>query len=621
MKTASTLFAIAILFIASVNLFSQISEVINYQGRLTDSEGVPVENNSYYVTFSLYDNEWAEESIWSEEIEVATHDGFFNVNLGEINSFDSLGLKFDMTYFLGIRLASGTEFFPRTKLAVTPYSFTAKKLEFPYMDTVETTSGIKLTMREKGPTLVIDKSFGRAIEISNSEENSGFPVVSVNDSGRGGAIKASADGFRSTAGYFTTSNPANRAPTFQIYNYGMGNAMYIANENKADTMPVIYTSNQSMGYTFLIHSLSTFDDKPAILLNAMGKGGGAEFRVLNTSNVMSPMIANTWGLGTAGEFNSFNTNNKATTLNAMTMGKNPVANFKVMSETSDTTGFYFMTKSIGPGAEFEIDNVLNEEATVSITTNGKGNALFAMTDGIGSAARFESNSETYSPTVYAVSNSDYPAIFGTNTADGPAASFIIDTMNRTDGPVVLIDHQGGGNALRLHSTANPLEPALSIKKEGLDGVAAIFDGHVKINGELQKMSGSFVIDHPLDPENKLLAHSFVESPDMKNIYDGVVTLDKNGEAEITLPEWFEALNEDFRYQLTCIGGWAQVYISQEVQDNKFRISGGKAGMKVSWMITGIRHDPWAEQKRITVERDKPTGKKGKYLYPEYYENK
>jgi len=619
MKAASTL--LAILLIVTGNLFSQISEVINYQGRLTDNEGIPVENNSYYVTFSLYDNEWAESSIWSEELEVKTHDGFFNVNLGEINSFDSLGLKFDKTYYLGIKLPAETEFFPRTKLAVTPYSFTAKKLEFPYIDTIETTSGIKLTMREKGPALLIDKSFGRALEINNSEENSGFPVVSINDSGRGGAIRASADGFRSTAGYFTTSNPANRAPTLQIYNYGMGNAMYIANENKADTMPVIYTSNQSMGYTFLIHSLSTFDDKPAILLNALGAGGGAEFRVLNTSNIMSPFIANTWGLGTAGEFASFNTNNKNTTLNAVTMGKNPVANFKVLSETSDTTGFYFLTKSIGPGADFRIDNLLNEKSAVTVTTKGKGDALFAMTSGIGSAARFESNSETYSPTVYAVSNSDYPAIYATNKADGPAAKFIIDTMNSTDGPVVLIDHQGGGNALRLHSNANPLQPALSIKKEGIDGIAAVFDGHVKINGELQKMSGSFVIDHPLDPGNKLLAHSFVESPDMKNIYDGVVTLDQNGEAVITLPDWFEALNEEFRYQLTCIGGWAQVYISEEVKNNSFKISGGKPNMKVSWMLTGIRHDPWAEQQRIKVERDKPNGEKGKYLYPEYYENK
>ena len=45
---------------------------------------------------------------------------------------------------------------------------------------------------------------------------------------------------------------------------------------------------------------------------------------------------------------------------------------------------------------------------------------------------------------------------------------------------------------------------------------------------------------------------------MKNIYDGVVTLDVYGEAEVQLPAWFEALNTDFRYQLTAIGASADL---------------------------------------------------------------
>jgi hypothetical protein len=82
------------------------------------------------------------------------------------------------------------------------------------------------------------------------------------------------------------------------------------------------------------------------------------------------------------------------------------------------------------------------------------------------------------------------------------------------------------------------------------GYAAYLEGRVAILGPLQKPAGSFKIDHPLDPANKYLSHSFVESPDMKNVYDGVVVLDDKGEAEIELPDWFGALNKDFRYQLT-----------------------------------------------------------------------
>ncbi len=91
---------------------------------------------------------------------------------------------------------------------------------------------------------------------------------------------------------------------------------------------------------------------------------------------------------------------------------------------------------------------------------------------------------------------------------------------------------------------------------------------------------------------------------MKNIYDGVAILDEKGEAAVALPDWFEALNQDFRYQLTCIGGHAPVYVASEVSGNQFRIAGGRPGLKVSWQVTGIRHDSYANSHRIPVEAEK-----------------
>lgn len=124
-----------------------------------------------------------------------------------------------------------------------------------------------------------------------------------------------------------------------------------------------------------------------------------------------------------------------------------------------------------------------------------------------------------------------------------------------------------------------------------DGYARYSCGKVRVTGVLEKPGGLFKIDHPLDPANQYLNHSFVESPDMKNIYDGAVTLDGNGEAAVQLPAWFEALNRHFRYQLTGIGGYAPVYIAAEIHGNQFKIAGGKPGLKVSWQVTGIRQDP------------------------------
>jgi hypothetical protein len=148
--------------------------------------------------------------------------------------------------------------------------------------------------------------------------------------------------------------------------------------------------------------------------------------------------------------------------------------------------------------------------------------------------------------------------------------------------------------------------------------AGYFNGKVHVTGVLTKGGGAFQIDHPLDPANKLLSHSFVESPDMKNIYDGVTTLDDSGEATVDLPNWFEALNRDFRYQLTCVGGYAPVYISQKVAGNRFRIAGGRPGLEVSWQVTGIRRDAYAEAHRIQVEEDKPDNERGYYLHPKEF---
>ena len=153
------------------------------------------------------------------------------------------------------------------------------------------------------------------------------------------------------------------------------------------------------------------------------------------------------------------------------------------------------------------------------------------------------------------------------------------------------------------------------------GYAGYFSGKVYISGNLNvagtlsKAAGSFKIDHPLDPANKYLYHSFVESPDMKNIYDGMVTTDGKGDATDALPDWFEALNQDFRYQLTPIGAFTQVMVSRKIKGNTFAIKTDKPDIEVSWQVTGIRHDAYAEAHRIPVEEAKIPSAQGTYLHP------
>jgi hypothetical protein len=148
--------------------------------------------------------------------------------------------------------------------------------------------------------------------------------------------------------------------------------------------------------------------------------------------------------------------------------------------------------------------------------------------------------------------------------------------------------------------------------------AAWLSGDVEVTGTLNKGGGSFKIDHPLDPENKYLYHSFVESPDMMNIYNGNITTGANGMAVVELPSYFDALNMDFRYQLTVIGEFAQAIVKEEISENQFTIQTDKPHVKVSWQVTGVRNDAWAQANRIEVEVDKGPIERGLYLYPELY---
>ena len=120
-----------------------------------------------------------------------------------------------------------------------------------------------------------------------------------------------------------------------------------------------------------------------------------------------------------------------------------------------------------------------------------------------------------------------------------------------------------------------------------------FLANLSIIGTLSKASGTFEIDDPIDPANKLLYHSFVESPEARDIYNGNATLDHSGAVTIQLPDYFDALNTDVTYQFFALDqAMPNLYISQEEKNNQFSIAGGVPGGDITWEITGVRHDPY-----------------------------
>jgi hypothetical protein len=257
-----------------------------------------------------------------------------------------------------------------------------------------------------------------------------------------------------------------------------------------------------------------------------------------------------------------------------------------------------MSMGVGGSANINVQNM-------TITDNG-AYQLTASTSG----------TETFGSSLITNVGSTLSETIGSDAtlnADGNLSLIAGKQFTTTAGQDVTLKAR---QSITLESSGNMLmKTAGSLN---LQASAITLQGDVNVTGNLSKGGGSFKIDHPLDPANKYLYHSFVESPDMMDVYNGNVTTDQHGLATITLPEYFQALNRDFRYQLTVIGQFAQAIVASEISGNHFTIKTNKRGVRVSWQVTGIRQDAFANAHRIPVEVEKPVQEQGHYLHPELF---
>ncbi|HEY1016261.1 MAG TPA: hypothetical protein VGE07_26360 [Herpetosiphonaceae bacterium] len=251
-------------------------------------------------------------------------------------------------------------------------------------------------------------------------------------------------------------------------------------------------------------------------------------------------------------------------------------------------------------------------------------ALFVSNSGGGGAIRGQTAAGATGSAVtgFNYGNERYAAEFEIMLATNPRAAIYA----RTAGTGQAIDAE-----INSATTADALFARTTSPAAG--SYAGVFSGPVQIScsaatcntanalqvvGNFSATVKNFKIDHPLAPATKYLNHTSVESPDMKNIYDGVVVTGADGLAAVELPGYFEALNQDFRYQLTVMGTFAQAIVKEEIAGNRFVIQTDKPGVKVSWQVTGIRHDAYAKAYPIPVEEDKPPAERGTYLVPELF---
>ena len=249
-----------------------------------------------------------------------------------------------------------------------------------------------------------------------------------------------------------------------------------------------------------------------------------------------------------------------------------------------------------PGSLLEVDGNLTVGAGGILTGNGSGLTNL---------------------NVSSLSSGTIPA--GLNIASTGTTGLYVQATNATSFNTGISGLADGLDGAGVVGEAENGSTAAGVWGVSTSGVAGLFSGNVSITGTMSAANKEFRIDHPLDPANKYLYHASVESSEMMNIYTGNMVLDASGAGVVQLPSWFEALNTDFRYQLTAVGGPGPgLYIAQEIQNGSFRIAGGTPGLKVSWQVTGVRQDAFAKANPLVVEVEKPEQERGYYIHPQLF---
>ncbi|MCH9025108.1 MAG: hypothetical protein IH931_07215, partial [candidate division Zixibacteria bacterium] len=579
---------VLVCFIVSSSI-TAVPQLINYQGLLIDdTTGTPL-NGTYDITFALYSVDIAGSPYWTETHSgVIVEDGLFAVILGSITPFG--GFKSTQhDSWIGVTFGTDPEQSPRSQLISVPFAFEADRA-----DEADTAS----FARQSGSSVTADTaSFAFNSRFSDTADYAGRAL------------------FADTSDYADNSFRADIAEVANnVINNSIGSAQLIDNnvtsQDIADStvIGVDIAKNTIKGTHLTLGAVNSEKIADGTILEADLSFDPATQSELNTHQSNAPA--------------HHTKTTDATELTSGTVDDSRLSSNVPLANTTNTftdTNTFSGTVKIGDST-FQADN-----NGIRIGKLGAPFFSFALVDvrrrhhtpseiyGI-----YVDNQNTSTGRVYGIFSRAFAPVYGTGgTAYGVRGVGVSDDELRFG-----IYGQAIPNDLNLTTGSSYGVYGIGTRGATAYGVygladfattnwAGYFLGNVNVTGTLSKGGGSFRIDHPLDPENKYLQHSFVESPDMMNVYNGNVVLDANGDATVNMPDYFEVLNKDFRYQLTAIGApGPNLYIADKISSNQFSIAGGDPYSEVSWQVTGVRQDKWAEKNRIQVELDKPAKELG-----------
>jgi hypothetical protein len=565
MKTITSLVAVGLLFLAvAATSVVAFPRMISYQGRLLNSEGNPVDDGDYEMTFSIYDSENDGTLMWTSGIQtVPVLDGLFTYELGSSVTLPDDLFELGSTRYLSINV-EGEDITPRAHLISSPYAFEALS-----------------SLRSDTGYIALDVDGYECINTFEIENG----TILTEDIGSNGATPDQILKWNGVA--WMPADDETGVASGWIDDGGV-----VKLETDTDNVGIGTASpNEKLDVQGNVHASGSISSGNSITID------GASDQITATSGTLDfddEILTTTGGASITAPYQGLIVNSDGISTN---WTYPPSESFVLRVQRGYTVD--------DPDSRYGVYGSIWNTGDGTVYGTYGGASSYIEEDGgtvYGVYGRGQSDATRYGVYGYSTSFASSPSTFG--------ISYGVHGRGNS-----------GSSAFGVYGIAQNATTGYGIYGAAVSNTtnwAGYFSGNCRVTGTFDNSKSLFVIDHPDDPANQYLSHSYVASPDMMNIYNGNVVTDNSGKAVVELPEYFDSLNRDFRYQLTVIGTFAQAIVQREISGNEFTIATSEPNVKVSWQVTGIRKDAYAKANPAVTEIDKRSGQQGKYLHPEVF---